>query len=470
MTRNEYLNELELLEQAFADETFVFDEVDWWVLIRTQIISRLHLQLTTKKDNSKKERIEDKVKVFNASIKDKVKFLLVKNRYKRSDKEIAVLTNSSNVTTIDSKGKRINQYTDPFLEYFAKLNLTYDLFDLYSNQIKVEHYEFIYLFFRQKVSVKFNNDLLFQEKIRKIDNYFDAKNLFNFSIYNLLKNVIVNNQSTYYTYSLFFKNSKYKTVLYYCYYGNRTMAINRAAKDNGIKTIEYQHSLLSNYHYAYSRWTIRVKKCESFFPSIIWVWDNEFKSLIDSNFSMFKSMEAVTGGNVFNSNYGSNSDNIQDLNIEANMVKVLITLQGMGIPDFIKEFILNDAKIFWLIRFHPRYPMDQSGIKDLLKQKKNNIDIKIANEAPLQALFKFVDYHITSFSGCAIEAEFFNVPNLIFGEDGYNSYKSKIDEGYYVFVDNEEVLNSVFNKGVGLKDRNVKVVEDLTEETIKRIF
>ena len=470
MTRSEYLNELDLLEKKFANESFVFDKVDWWVLIKIQIAARLHSRLTLKNDNSKNESIEEKVKTSKVTLKDKVKFFSIKNKFKSSNKRIAVFTYSSNTTTLDSKGNKINQYTEPFLKYFKNLNLPNDVLDLSSIHSGIENYYFIKIFYQQKVAISFNKDFSFQKKLRKLDAYFEEKKIFNFSIYNLLKKTIVDNQSTYLTYHLFFKNSNYKVILFYCYYDNVISAINRAAKENSVRTIEYQHSLLSNYHYAYARWTNRIINCENFFPSIIWVWRDEFKTLIESNFQMFETMKAINGGNVFNSNFKLNSKvNFQSEN-DTDRINVLITLQGVGLPEFIKNFIVNDSIAFWYIRFHPRYPMDKPEVLDMINRNKSNIDIIVANETPLQELFQFVDYHITSYSGCALEAEYFNVKNLIFGEDGYYSYKSKIDNGVYEFIDSEEDLMSVFDEKKCLKVVTYANVENLTEVTVKKLF
>jgi len=470
MTRNEYLYELKLLEKTFAAESFVFDNVDWWVVIRIQIASQLHSQLTSKTDDTNIERIEEIVKITEITLKDKAKFILYKNKFKYSKKKVAVFTNSAHMTPVNSQGKKINQYTEPFLKYFKILNLSNDVFDLSLDKLNIENYSFFKMCYHQSIGKKFNNDIEFRGKLRKLSAYFEEKKLFSFSVYNLLKKTIVNNQSTYLTYHLFFKNSKYKAILFYCYYSNVNMAINRAAKNNGIKTIEYQHSLLSDYHYAYARWTTRIVKCEDFFPSSIWVWANEFKLLVESNFKMLKSIEVVDGGNVLHTSLDLISETNTINNIPPHRVKVLITLQGLGLPEFIKKVMVNDSNIFWYVRFHPRYPMDKSEILKLIDLKNNNIDIKIANEAPLQELFQYVDYHITSFSGCAIEAEYFNVKNLIFGEDGYDSYKSKIETGVYKFIDNEDVLKSIFDKDKYLTEVKSTNFDNRTKEVVKRLF
>jgi hypothetical protein len=459
-SRSEYLNELKLFDDFFKNETFVFENANWWPLIRIQIAYRLHLQLTKKKDSLKTEIVKKHISVPKLTLSEKLSITLFKNTLRQSGNTLAVFTETAHATTKDIQGNFINQYTQPFLSYFNDCKIEYDVFDLsakdndITNYVALKKHQFV------KVAKKFNEAILFQEKLLKIELFFFQKNRFDFSLYNLLSTTIVNNQAIYLTYTQVFKSNNLKNILYYCYYNNAVMAINRAAKDLGIKTVEYQHSLITNQHFAYSGWDERIKNSESFFPSQVWVWDNIYKMTLENNFKWLKNHQVIEGGNVYLSLIDKTQKPIND----NSLIKVLVTLQGIGLPDFIKKFIANNKHIFWYFRFHPRYPQDIKEISELVTLNTDNTDVVLANELSLHQLFSQVNYHVTCFSGSALEAEAFNVQNIIYGADGLLAYEEYIEEKRFLYITSEDDLKNLFlnpmlNKGdeshVALQKQNI---------------
>jgi hypothetical protein len=143
-------------------------------------------------------------------------------------------------------------------------------------------------------------------------------------------------------------------------------------------------------------------------------------------------------------------------------------LQGIGLPDFIKNFINSNNHVFWYFRFHPRYPEDIKDIKELVDQNIDKTDIILANELSLHTLLSQVDYHLTCFSGSAIEAEVFGVQNIIYGKDGLLAYSEYIEDGSFFYVKSESNLQRIFSSNE--KNNNQKAALLFSHERIKQVI
>lgn len=108
-------------------------------------------------------------------------------------------------------------------------------------------------------------------------------------------------------------------------------------------------------------------------------------------------------------------------------------MQGIGIPDYVFSILDDFKEVTFYLRLHPRYNQDQDSINLIKNKYQNQIEIERANSVSLYELFSEVDYHLTCYSGSAIEAEYFNVPNIIFGQKGYLTYKNEIDSKKYFY-------------------------------------
>lgn len=470
MTREKCLIILKDFTQTFEDVNFDFCGVDWWPLIKIQVAYQLHLLIINKPnapDEQKKSLLlpylsQKKIEFLKIRATQKINKIITTTN--NSSDKIAVFTFNENKTIKTEKDELTNPFTTPFLEYFDKLNIEYDLFDI--NTFLQSNFKELKKYHYNDIVRRFNSDVFFQEKLNKICLFFQEKAVILSSLYKLLSNSIVDNEASFLCYSDFFKKNRYEKIVYYCYYNNSVMAINRAAKSLGVKTIEYQHSLISPFHFAYGGWSERIKNTESFFPSLIWCWDKNSANVAIEGFKYLLEYKAFIGGNVYISLYEKLENKKGDL------LRVLITMQGIGLPDFIVNFIGESRDIEWYVRLHPRYPNDKELVENLKVLNPEFVEIEKSNKLPLPSLLEEMDYHITCFSGSALEAQMLGVQNIIWGKEGYESYKHLIDEGVYFFVDNELELRNIFKDKI--MSKNIKdtllVNKDIISENIKSVF
>lgn len=438
MTREKCLIILKDFTQTFEDVNFDFCGVDWWPLIKIQVAYQLHL-LITREINNKTYHKPASLKLnepkYNFKMKLRFWKQMILKPYKTKSK-VAVFTQSGHYSTM-YKGKIINQFTDPFLMYFKELEISYSLSNINKQN---RYFQIFQKNYSSKTIKQFNKNIKFQKQLLDLSKYLELKIDANFSLFSLLSNTIVLNQASFLTYCKLFSSSNYKTALIYVYYDNTNMAICRAAKKTGIKTFEYQHSQISSKHFAYGGWTERIARSNCFFPDTIWVWKENDVKYLSETFKALPRFSVILGGNVYASQYVKK--NIKTENPD--VLKILITLQGMGLPSFLYNYISKSKNIIWFIRIHPRYQADREMINELQNINPKFIEIEKSNTLSLLDLLSEVDYHMTCFSGSALEAQILNVQNIIFGEEGYLSYKEQIENNSFLYVTNEGELNKIF--------------------------
>lgn len=458
-TRQQYLQLLDEITDTFKETEFTLYGVDWWPVIKIQLGLYLH-------NRSNNQQVADfgfksaHIPVPKTGVRDLLKYKLLSSKKRREKKDVLVISNSNHKIKI--RGKTVNQFTDPFIEEFDALNVKYQMLDtcaLWSDIMQHKAY--------LSVSLKkeFNSNDGFQQKLLELDSYISGKTKDAFSFYGLLVSSIIEIQSFYEAFLILFRKYAYQKVLLYCYYSNISFAAIRACASLNIESIEYQHSLISDYHLAYSGWTDRISNSSVFFPSKTWVWSQKEELLLKNNFSYLSGYDIVLGGNVFLSKFKLQ---LKEGKSDLQSSSVLVTLQGLPLPDFLCKYIEADKKHVWYIRQHPRYPLDAETMNRLKESNPEYVEINKANSLSLYELLMGVEFHLTCFSGTALEAMTLNVPNIIFGEAGYNSYKEYIEEGEFKYVTTPEELDNVFinkqtrfqsNMHIATKDLSLTVAQ-----------
>lgn len=469
MDSNSLDNKLIALFDKWSTMNFLFKGVNWWPLIRTNVNLRY---FSEKRNNFEKSSINSTpsgiIKVPNISYRTILSIIKLFLITTKANKTNAIFTYDIHKTTFHNGGK-INQYTQPFIDYFKDSNIDFDVYDVNKTWLNPINTGALHAFYRKKTTLQFNNDSAFRFTLKRFTDDLASAIHPNFNLFNSLAQTIISSQANYLAYLWCFKKAKYKNILYYCYYGDAIMAINRAAKKRGIKTIEYQHSQVSKEHIAYSGWKNMHE--DLFFPSIVWAWSADDVISLKKEFSFIPDFTAILGGNVFVPWY-LKTNNIPSAPPDSSSLKILLTLQGIGIPTYLFDYIAKSENVVWFIREHPRQPFDKALISKLKAINPKWVDIENANKDSLYKLLSEVNYHITSYSGSAIEAQLFNVKNIIFSEKGYKSYQTNIEQNEFLFIRNDKELDIILKKGLSTArpSNTVLIDDDKIKENIKAVF
>lgn len=420
----------------FQHTDYIFRGVNWWPLLKIQVCYQWHLFCT---------RVHNDYLIIEDTLPGGQKQTTTRfywplwQRKKYSSKKVAVITDARNATT-PYQGRPINIYTQPFLEEFSRQQIDCDVFDIAGNspwnsfdlqQEKSSR--------KPGIIYELNQNHTFRKQIRKLSDALKHETEGALDLYGFLLTQIVNNEIQFECFKEFFKGSRFEVVLLYCYYNNTMQAITRAARALNLNVVEYQHSQIGFGHPAYSQWATQSKKSD-FFPSTFWAWRKQDADYIARAWHACTTCKAISGGHLFLNYFKSNSATATCEN------NVLISLQGIGLPDFVQDVLVQSKQIHFHLKQHPRYPDNEAWMKDLKSKNPEYIHTHTVNTQSLYEACLDKKFHMTAYSGSALEAEYFGLQNIIFGEKGRKAYHEEISEQRYAYVENSDELMAVLKK------------------------
>lgn len=454
ITRKDYIDLLRQLQEAVFPKLKKCWKSNIWPIVQIQVGYYLHLIYIGKINISeiqpiRKSILDEKVNFldFKLFIRSTCRLIILYPKWKGKLKNKILLSGSKAHNT-----GIYNQYIDPYREILKRNNeesetiLIDDIFSNYQNQFYLlcRHLHIVILFLlriknriskNQTKNIKYNTDLI-------NDFFTEQTSLDALYIESLIYSSVAENHFYYIYFKYLLKIISPKKVWCYVYYNNQQSALIRAANSMKIATCEYQHSAISDNHFAYTRWN-KISEYSCHFPHYFLVWNEGDKELISRNFTENPfHPQVIVSGNYY---LLLQKENTTHISKETNN-DILICLQGMWIPQFIEDIIAESDTIKWYIRLHPRYPQDRPHLLSLYKKYPDRVEIEEANRQPLYELFKKVSTLLVSFSGTAIEAKEFGLKVIIFGDEGYNSYKDFINNGDFSYVDSKDNLLKIIEK------------------------
>jgi hypothetical protein len=264
-----------------------------------------------------------------------------------------------------------------------------------------------------------------------------------------------------------------------CYYSPVGMAMIRACRGLGIKTVDIQHGKQGKYHGMYTHWTKIPKEGYEFLPDYFWCWGEESKSNIEKWFPHDCIWHRpVVGGNLWLGNWlrreryeiGVEVKGLSERLREAR-VKILITLQPRkNVAEVIPSHVIDAMRSapsdwFWLIRLHQRQMEQKEGLRSIIAREKiKNWELDLSSSLSLPPLLKKVDHHITCWSSVCYEALALGIPTTIVHPTGLRLYEDYIDRGIFYYAESDHTLLSSINKGsleVGVRESQPYIITDL---------
>lgn len=453
-TRKEYLNLIQQLQEAVFPKLKKCWRSNIWPIVQIQVGYYLHLIYIGKINGTDVQPIQASIldervslRDFKLFIRSVCRLIILYPKWKGKLKNKILLSGfKAHNTGI------YNQYIDPYKEILKKNNeesetiFIDDIFSDYQNDFYLlcRHLHIVILFLSRIKNKIFSNQIKnIKYNANLIKSFFtEQTSLDAHYIESLVYSSVAENHFYYIYFKYLLKIISPRKVWCYVYYNNQQSALIRGANSLKIATCEYQHSAISDNHFAYTRWS-KIYEYSYHFPHTFYVWNEDDKKLIIHNFSENSFQpQVIVSGNYY---LLSQKENTQYISKETNN-DILICLQGMWIPQFIEDTIAESDTRKWYIRLHPRYPQDRPHLLSLCKKYPDRVEIEEANRQPLYELFKKVSTLLVSFSGTAIEAKEFRLKVIIFGEEGYNSYKDFINNGDFSYVDSKDNLLKIMEK------------------------
>lgn len=333
---------------------------------------------------------------------------------------------------LNYNGVQYNRFFDPLMDMNGSSSLYFNISDTKENVYKPERH-----FLLSPIAMVFSAVFKLKTSYSTSDKYIlelcsllKQKNIKIDGLHNKLKNNIWKVDIHYYMNHILLKKISPNQIFVLCFYSFDVMGLLIAAHKLAIPTIDMQHGGQGTNHMAYNNWINVPEKGYEALPNSFYTWDIPSANAINLWAENNKKHSAIVFGNPWIDKWKHSNDQKHDYVWSENIV--LYTLQPIDEPleDYLLETIKKtDDKWSWWLRLHPRQMNERDKIISRLKEYGvfDSINIEEATKFPLPEVLMHTKVHITKFSGCALEANSFNVPTIIIDSRGANLYKHYIE-------------------------------------------
>jgi hypothetical protein len=231
------------------------------------------------------------------------------------------------------------------------------------------------------------------------------------------------------------------------------MAATLAAKRLGVVSVDLQHGLQDEGHFAYSCWEGSPVGGYELVPNMFWNWGEHQAEQLSRNNPAFRTSGFVAAGNSWLNVWRADEASLFDMvrlepsiigKLEKSKKTILVTLQGRGSYDDLVLTAIDKSPLdwLWLIRLHPSTcPEVARRLKVRLDTvAAERVEYEMTTRLPLYVWLKACDVHVTGFSTCALEALVFGKATIIVTQDGVDSYGDYIEKGVMAFAGDGEKL------------------------------
>lgn len=253
-----------------------------------------------------------------------------------------------------------------------------------------------------------------------------------------------------------------QVVFIVSYYGNEAMALIRACRRRGIPTVDVQHGVISDTHWAYARWSRLPAGGFDLLPKYFWVWSESEAALIRAWADRSAGAHApVVAGNLFLSAWRDGAEPFMTTIAErvtaiqhrapAHLRHVLYTTNGFETPaqlGVLRDAITRSAdRLFWWIRLHPAQLGARPLVEQALATAKGGYRIDDAAAIPLYGVLRHMALHVTEMSSVVIEAAQFGVPSVLLSPREAVHFREQIDQGWAsVLEEGDDLADAVIRR------------------------
>ena len=258
------------------------------------------------------------------------------------------------------------------------------------------------------------------------EQYKIIKNIIKETGFNNLENILIERTKkfipTYKIYKKILEKIKPEEIYVVVSYGRAELI--KAAKDLGIKTIEFQHGTFSKYHLGYSY--PNYNKELDYFPNEFWVWNDYWKNLI----KFPKNSEIKIYPFRYLEEEKRKYDKISKIKNQ------LVVLGQGGVTDRMAKKILDNIGFFKkfkiIFKLHPEEYSKWNEYKNL-KKLQDELNIEIVENIDLYKLLAKSESQAGVFSTALYEGVEFGCKTILFNLPGIE-YMDKFIEMYEVKV------------------------------------
>ena len=479
MNAIEYMKVFNEIENDFPVDKWKINNIHVWPYIRVQIAYNIDDKINRENQGFYKKNVRFWSKIFNLPGKvlkkliriiEKVTVILTysltEKKTNQAKADLLFLSVSSTRTFLIDKW--FNIQSDPFLAHLENsdincLVLEYDNGVGFRKPIFFKHKHinfdkyFEYYLWKNKAIVSSRGDI----QLEKYDEFrsfmkkrFSSHNLEGIIDIDKLTQRANHIKRLSNLFKQIIKNNSVKICFITNYDNINGMALCYTCHELDIPSVELQHGVQGDLHFAYGRWLNVPREGYNTLPSVFWTWSREQQHFIDKWAKGISTKHrAFWGGNPWVEMWkGKDNKLTQYYSHKINKIKnndpdsiyILYTLQpleGDILPDNIVEAYRNSPPNWrWWFRLHPRQLKRSSKIIQHLQEelKIPGSDIKLVSELPLPIILNYAHAHVTQVSSAILEAEIFNVPSVFTHPIGATVYEQQIQKGIAIYCDEKK--------------------------------
>lgn len=391
--------------------------------------------------------------------------------FQKNTCDIVIITYSTRTEWIG--GTFYNYLADPLIAILNKLNKRTVIIDL--GPTKTPCYE-RHIFCRSILDIEYNIEkYLYSHKSIQPPKWFNELKKWSLSTLNYdlswvdldqrIRQILIYKR----IFKSWFNDIQCANLIIDYWYGPIGMGASLAAKENGIKSIDLQHGLQGNGHFAYSNWKKCPKKRYDVFPENFMVWGNDdAENLLKvNNRNLFQDRVSVVGNLWMNRWKEKESNRVfkSSINNARSVIgtskKVIIVTLQKEVPykdELLPLLSCSPSSWMWFIRLHRSMKDQIDNMENEFASIKNaRVNIREATLLPLYALFKVCDCHITWFSTCAIEAAAFGIPTVLLHQSGIHAFNKYIQKGIMISAVNEKYILGTIEKSFEIQPDKCRI-------------
>lgn len=206
-------------------------------------------------------------------------------------------------------------------------------------------------------------------------------------------------------------------------YAPTSMALISGARNLGVRVTEIQHGVMTHHTY-YCKWSQVPRAGYTVFPHRVELWDTTSYDHLASMSLGGVAIDRIVTSHPWLSNYDAIKDRypawMDIYRVDSSKTNVLISLQPIEpmLPSHFDTW-LQQKEIIWHLRLHPSQLASEAVKKELHYMfSGTTYNIDEASIYPLVEVLSQMDYHMTMWSSCVIEADLLSVPSILLHEKG----------------------------------------------------
>lgn len=434
-TRDSFLQ----IERKYGLLDYRIEGLEIWQCIRNalfnQIISIQNGFHTAHASMTKKERLRFIPQmIFNSIFKNP--FFTKKNI------ETIFYENSRKVKVQqDETIVSIDPYTHYYIEGYKK---EYEVFEdmylynheksLYSTNRYLDIFSFYHFFIGKRKKNKLSTaDISF---INQVNREINDKLNTDIDLLTEIKVGLINYRSQYLFYKKLFKKIKPKQLYLVCSYGKGGLI--KAAKENNVTVIEFQHGFINSYHMGYHFPTYEKKDSLVTFPNQLYLFGQFW-----ADYTSFP----ITDKNLIMHGYPYLLDQIKKTTILKNRKKIIFISQGT-IGKELSKFFYEVAKKLpdyqFIYKLHPGEIYNWESNYPLLIRAQTLDNVEIREKSNIYEDFSESMIQVGVYSTALFEGIAFNCKTILLSLPGIEYMGDLIKTNYVQVVSNvEEFKNAI---------------------------